>query len=557
MLTNLSISNYAIIDSVSIDFSDGFSVITGETGAGKSIILGALNMILGERCDAKAFNHTDKKSVIEATFDMSSYDLKDYFTANDFEYDEQSCIIRREIMPNSRSRAFVNDSPVSLSQLKGLALRLLDIHSQHSNSLLGNDQYQLSIIDNLADDIELREKYLATYKEYTSTKANLDNKKMQVAAARADADYNKFLLSQFDNVNLIEGEEEELEAEQLKLSNLSDIKTSLWQISEQLDGENSSVLTSLQSVSNTLKTLSPIYNQVNDLEERIESIVIELKDITSTVCTQNDQLEDNPTELERINERLQLILNLKKKHNVQTVAELLVIQKQLEDKINDIDNGEWEIEQLEKVVCEAHQKLSSLAQELTHIRQATAKSFEQTLRDAAQPLGMANIQCSVQFEQTDFMRTGQDKVTLLISFNKNQPLLPIGNSASGGEISRLMLCVKAIIANKVKLPTVIFDEIDTGVSGEIASKMGEMMSQIASNMQVITITHLPQVASLGDNHYKVYKFDRDNTTITNIKHLDEQERIREIASMLSANNINDAAIANAKSLLSSKIHPTQ
>ena len=557
MLTNLSISNYAIIDSVSIDFSDGFSVITGETGAGKSIILGALNMILGERCDAKSFNHTDKKSVIEATFDMSSYDLKDYFEANDFEYDEQSCIIRREIMPNSRSRAFVNDSPVSLSQLKGLALRLLDIHSQHSNSLLGNDQYQLSIIDNLADDLELRERYLAAYKDYTTAKSNLDNKKMQVAAARADADYNKFLLSQFDNVNLIEGEEEELEAEQLKLSNLSDIKSSLWQISEQLDGEDNSVLASLQTVSNTLKTLSPIYNQVNDLAERIESTVIELKDIATTVSFQNDQLEDDPAELERVNERLQLILNLKKKHNVQTVAELLVIQKQLEDKINDIDNGEWEIEQLEKVVSEAHQKLSVLAGELTHIRQVTAKSFEQTLRDSAQPLGMANIQCAVRFEQTDFTRSGQDKVALLISFNKNQPLLPIGNSASGGEISRLMLCVKAIIANKVKLPTVIFDEIDTGVSGEIASKMGVMMSQIACNMQVITITHLPQVASLGDNHYKVYKFDRDNATITNIKHLNEQERIREIAGMLSANNINDAAIANAKSLLSSKLHPTQ
>lgn len=552
MLKKLSITNFAIIDHVELELNDGFSVITGETGAGKSIILGALNLISGERVDAKQFNHNDKKTVIEATFDMARYDLKAYFEENDLEYYDDACIIRREILPNSRSRAFVNDSPVSLTQLKGLTVKLIDIHSQHNNILLSDETFQLSIIDNLADNATLCKAYSNAYSAYNEAQNMLADKKMQVAAARADEDYNKFLLSQFENLNLIDGEEEELETEQKTLANVAEIKGSLWEIENLFDNESAGILDNLKSVGSKLDSLSSIYSDVEELSERIESSIIELKDISATVSNLNSNLEDNPTQLEYVNARLDKIMSLKKKHNVSTIAELLIIQEQLEAKMNAVDNGEYEIAQLEKKVATCLQELTIAAKALSESRKATAKEFQHTLNDTARPLGLANIQCEVRITPTNFTRTGSDHVQLLISFNKNQPLMPIGGSASGGEISRLMLSIKSIIAGKEKLPTVIFDEIDTGVSGEIANKMGQMMARIAKDMQVITITHLPQVAALGKQHYKVFKTDNENSTISNIIRLDADARVKEIASMLGGNVVNEAAINNAKSLLSSK-----
>lgn len=549
MLINLSITNYAIIDHLDIDFDKGFSVITGETGAGKSIILGALMMILGERCDTKIINHTDKKSIIEATFSMQDYNLQSFFEENDWEYDSMQCILRREILPNGRSRAFINDSPVSLSQMKMLASKMIDIHSQNNNLNLGDSSYQLAVIDGLANNEDLRSRYISSYKDYLSLHEEISNMKMRVAAAKADEDYNKFMLSQFNNLNLKEGEDEDLEEISKKLSNVSEIKNLLWSISENLEGENFSIISSLKNINHNLNSLSPWLKEASSLNERIESILIDIKDINSTVNDLVSNIEDDPSELERVNERLNNIYNLKKKHNVSTLNELLQIQSQLELKIDAIDNGKFEIEQLEKKFVSKEKELTEIAKALTESRKKASNAFETELKQLAKPLGMANIQCRIDLQDGPFNKLGKDKIQFLISFNKNQPLLPIGATASGGEISRIMLCVKTIIANKIKLPTVIFDEIDTGVSGEIANKMGDMMSVIAKEMQVVTITHLPQVAALGDNHFKVYKKDVKDSTITNVIKLSIDDRITEIAGMLGGNSVDEAAINNAKSLL--------
>ncbi|MDD2961796.1 MAG: DNA repair protein RecN [Muribaculaceae bacterium] len=548
MLTNLTISNYAIIEHLEIQFHNGFSVITGETGAGKSIILGALMMIFGERVDAKIVNHTEAKSVIEAQFDMSQYKLQSFFEENDLEYDSKICILRREIYPNGRSRSFINDSPVSLSQLKLLSLQLIDINSQHNSLMIGDSNYQLSIIDSLAQNSKYREEYSRLYTDYCRLKEYLATTKLKIAAAKADEDFNKFQLSQFVALSLNE-DDADLETKQKQLSNVSDIKETIWQISNTFDSENMSVIRELKNILSNVHSLSRLINDDNGLAERLDSILIEIKDIKSTIDEIGVNIEDNPVELERINQRLSDIYNLKRKHNVSTLDELLQIQKQLELKINDIDNGEFEIIKLEKELSEKEQALHKVAIQLSETRKNAAIKFEQELKERAKPLGMPNIQCKVLLEDCAYTKTGRDNVQFLISFNKKQPLLPIGNSASGGEISRIMLCAKTIVATKMHLPTVLFDEIDTGVSGEIANKMGEMMLNISKEMQVVAITHLPQVASLGDNHYKVFKKDALDATKTSIKELSIEERVLEIAGMLGGNSINEAAINNAKSLL--------
>lgn len=552
MLKQLSISNYALIDSIAIDFNKGFSIITGETGAGKSIMLGALSLILGERADPKAIRNSEKKSVIEAVFDLKGYKLESFFDLYDIEYDPEHCILRRELLPNGRSRAFINDTPVNLSQLQELSENLIDIHSQQSNQLLTKPQYQLDIIDSIANNQELLRMYSEAYNEYKDTKAELSATIEKNARNKSNEEYLKFQLAQLSELKLIDGEEAELESKQATLANISEIKSGLWEIFALIGESDDSVLSRLHSISLKLGSISRILSASDELRERTDTVIIEIKDIYSTVNSILSNLSDDPDELEKVNERLNRIYTLKKKHNLNTVTELIELQNRYENTISEIDNSDNNIAELEKRVKEKLNEVLKLAAQLSANRKEAAGKFAERLKKTAVPLGMKNLQCEIQFSEVQPGRTGTDSVRFMFAFNKNQPMLPVENNASGGEISRMMLCIKTIIAESMQLPSIIFDEIDTGVSGDIASKMGEMMQNIGGKLQVITITHLPQVAALGEYHYKVYKKDDADSTYTYVKELSSDERINEIAGMLSGKQINEAAINNAKSLLDLK-----
>lgn len=552
MLIQLSISNYALIDSIEIDFNKGFSIITGETGAGKSIMLGALSLILGERADPKSIRNGEKKSVIEAVFDLRGYELEPLFLSYDIEYDTEHCILRRELLPNGRSRAFINDTPVNLGQLHELSENLIDIHSQQSNQLLTKPQYQLNIIDSIANNSELLRIYSETYDEYKKAKAELSEAIEKNAQNRSNEEYIKFQLSQLSELKLRDGEEAELENKQATLSNMAEIKTGLWEIYALIGESDDAVLSRLHNISIKLNSLSRILPEAGELKERIDSTIIEIKDIYATVNSVQSDLSDNPDELEKINERLNRIYTLKKKHNLDTVKDLIELRNHYETIIMEIGNSEHDIAELEKNVTEKLEKVLKLAGQLSVKRKEAAGKFAERLKKSAIPLGMKNLQCEIQFSETQPGNRGTDNVRFMFAFNKNQPMLPVENNASGGEISRMMLCIKTIIAESMQLPTIIFDEIDTGVSGDIASKMGEMMQNIGQKLQVISITHLPQVAASGEYHYKVYKKDKNDSTYTYVKELSSEERINEIAGMLSGRQINEAAINNAKSLLDLK-----
>ncbi|MEG1538628.1 MAG: DNA repair protein RecN [Muribaculaceae bacterium] len=552
MLTNLIISNYALIESIEISFNKGFSIITGETGAGKSIMLGALSLILGERVEPKAIRDKDKKSVIEAVFDLSGYELKEYFNDNDLEYDASECILRREILSNGRSRAFINDTPVTINQLRDLSLRLIDIHSQHNNLLLADSHYQLTIIDSIAGNNALLSSYTKAFSEYNSVKNRLFELTERIAHNKTDEEYTRFLLSQLSDLNLKADEEAALEEEQNTLSNITEIKSSLWEISNILNNDDDSVISRLISATSKLSFLARIYSPSVEIKDRIDSTIIELKDISATINSWQDNMVDDPAKLSMINDRLSSIFTLKKKHNVSTVNDLIDIERRLSKTLSEIDNSENDILELEKELKEKNKKVIEIANQLSANRKKAAKLFSEQLSSIATPLGMKNLQCNISCEPIDIDKYGIDKIQFLFAFNKNQELLPVSMTASGGEISRLMLCVKTIIAKTMQLPTIIFDEIDTGVSGDIATRMGEMMSDIGSKLQVIAITHLPQVASMGDFHYKVFKKDTSDSTFSDIKELSYDDRVIEIAGMLSGRLIDDAAINNAKSLLNIK-----
>ncbi|MEG0560075.1 MAG: DNA repair protein RecN [Muribaculaceae bacterium] len=552
MLTNLIISNYALIESIEINFNKGFSIITGETGAGKSIMLGALSLILGERVEPKAIRDKDKKSVIEAVFDLSGYELKEYFNDNDLEYDASECILRREILSNGRSRAFINDTPVTINQLRDLSLRLIDIHSQHNNLLLADSHYQLTIIDSIAGNNALLSSYTKAFSEYNSVKNRLFELTERIAHNKTDEEYTRFLLSQLSDLNLKADEEATLEEEQNTLSNITEIKSSLWEISNILNNDDDSVISRLISATSKLSFLARIYSPSVEIKDRIDSTIIELKDISATINSWQDNMVDDPAKLSMINDRLSSIFTLKKKHNVSTVNDLIDIERRLSKTLSEIDNSENDILELEKELKEKNKKVIEIANQLSANRKKAAKLFSEQLSSIATPLGMKNLQCNISCEPIDIDKYGIDKIQFLFAFNKNQELLPVSMTASGGEISRLMLCVKTIIAKTMQLPTIIFDEIDTGVSGDIATRMGEMMSDIGSKLQVIAITHLPQVASMGDFHYKVFKKDTSDSTFSDIKELSYDDRVIEIAGMLSGRLIDDAAINNAKSLLNIK-----
>ena len=548
MLQQLSISNYALIDQLDISFGNGLSIITGETGAGKSIVIGALSLILGQRADTKVIRDESKKTVVEATFDVESYDLSGFFEENDIDFAPE-CIVRREIMPNGRTRAFVNDTPVTLSLLGELSQKLIDIHSQHSNALLLRSSYQLSVIDSLAGNKDLLARYKEVYNLLVQARRIYEQEKEKIEKDKQDEEYIRFQLNQLTEANLEIGEEETLEKKKRKIENLALLQNNLSETCRILNDGDRSVLEMLSDAEKLVAVLESVYENASEIRDRIESASIELKDIADTVRQELSEMDGDIGELEMIDERLSLIYMLQQKFKVHSVEELLALKQDMEQRVSAIDHSEEKLDDMMLQIEALEKNANALADSLSRARKSTAVSFMENLKEKARDLGLKNFNGAIAFERVDFSATGRDKIRFEVSFNVNRQLLPIEETASGGEMSRLMLCIKSLIATKMQLPTIIFDEIDTGVSGEIANKIGVMMKDISSSIQVVTITHLPQVAALGDRHYKVYKQDTEKETVTRMKELDAESRILEIAGMLSGSQVDSAAIENAKSLM--------
>lgn len=548
MLQQLSISNYALIDQLDISFGNGLSIITGETGAGKSIVIGALSLILGQRADTKVIRDESKKTVVEATFDVESYDLSGFFEENDIDFAPE-CIVRREIMPNGRTRAFVNDTPVTLSLLGELSQKLIDIHSQHSNALLLRSSYQLSVIDSLAGNKDLLARYKEVYNLLVQARRIYEQEKEKIEKDKQDEEYIRFQLNQLTEANLEIGEEETLEKKKRKIENLALLQNNLSETCRILNDGDRSVLEMLSDTEKLVAVLESVYENASEIRDRIESASIELKDIADTVRQELSEMDGDIGELEMIDERLSLIYMLQQKFKVHSVEELLALKQDMEQRVSAIDHSEEKLDDMMLQIEALEKNANALADSLSRARKSTAVSFMENLKEKARDLGLKNFNGAIAFERVDFSATGHDKIRFEVSFNVNRQLLPIEETASGGEMSRLMLCIKSLIATKMQLPTIIFDEIDTGVSGEIANKIGVMMKGISSSIQVVTITHLPQVAALGDRHYKVYKQDTEKETVTRMKELDAESRILEIAGMLSGSQVDSAAIENAKSLM--------
>ena len=549
MIKQLHIANYALIDKLDIGFADGLTIITGETGAGKSIILGALSLILGERADVKAIRDTSSKTIVEATFDVGGYRLERFFKDNDIDWDEHECLVRRELSPTGRSRAFINDSPVGLNVLRELSTRLLDIHSQHSNMLLSRPAFQLSILDNIAQNEALLEQYRLAYQAYREAMAKLEETESAIQQLRRNEDYIRFQVNQLQEMRLQPDEDQQLEALQNKLSNITSLKEAMWSVENDLNGEENSILERLTAVAQRLEDAEQNLNEIEGIPSRVRTVLIDLKDISQTVGSIIDTLNDDPAELARVDNRLNDIYALERKHNAQDVNQLLAIQQDYERQLGEIEHNDDIIEQLKAQVTANRAAATDLANQLSSRRHDAAKRFGKELLELATPLGMKNIAFDVEFNATDLTASGLDSVDFMMAFNKNQRPMPVKDTASGGEISRVMLCIKTIIARHMQLPSIIFDEVDTGVSGDIANMIGEMMADIARSIQVIAITHLPQVAANGDHHLRVYKTDTAVETLTRVESLDQQEHIMEIARMLSGKDLNQAAIENAKSLI--------
>ena len=555
MLSRLFISNYALIDHLEIDFQSGFTVITGETGAGKSILLGALSLIMGERADIKAMRDSTRKTVVEATLDISRFNLEHFFADADVDYDCSECILRREIVPSGRSRAFVNDTPVSLGFLRELATRLIDIHSQHSNMLLSKPQFQLDILDSLAGNGPLLGEYAEVYRQYKDTERRLVQLTEQSKRARGEEDYLRFQLNQLQAMKLKQGEDISLEAEHAKLGNITDIKEALWEVERLLVGNEVSLIDNLKTIVNRLQSVATMFPDAQEMSSRVESTLIELKDIASSLSDQQESLQYDPERLQLVENRLNDIFALEQKHQLQSVDELIALQSDYEQRLQALDNSDEQLQQLQQQMQELQTQAMQLAQQLSSRRRQAANSLGQQLVERASLLSLNNLQFDINFGvSASLTPTGTDMVEFRMAFNKNQSLMPVKDTASGGEISRVMLCIKAIVAQRIDLPTIIFDEVDTGVSGDTASRMGEMMGDIARNIQVIAITHLPQVASHSDNHMKVYKSDDADRTSTHVAVLDTEQHVMEIARMLSGKDVNPAAINNAKTLIEQNKH---
>lgn len=552
MLESLHISNYALIDHIDILFHEGFNVITGETGAGKSIILGALSLILGGRADTRVVADPTNKSVIEAVFTVAGdTSLKEYCIDADIEWDDDRCILRREIAPAGRSRAFVNDSPVPLVKLQSVAMRLIDIHSQHQNQLLATPEFQLMVIDTLAGNGMRLKEYASRYNSLRDAVKRLKAMRLRVEKDREDEEFTRYQLEQLDELALSIGEQEELENEREILSNLATIKIALERAVSALSGAESNAVDMVGDAIDACESLEGVLSPADDIPSRLESVRIEISDIASTLESINGRLAADPSRLDAIEERLNSIYGLCHKHHLTNSDDLITLRESLRSKLEELDNGDDRIAELEKEARRAKALAKETAMEISNSRMEEAARFAEHLRVVAMPLGMKNLQVDVRVEPADMGPTGIDSVRFMVAFNKNQALMPVGATASGGEISRLMLSIKTIIASKMSLPSIIFDEIDTGVSGDVANRMALMMREISKSIQVTAITHLPQVAAKGDVQYRVYKEDDEDATHTRILQLSDEQRVDAIAEMLGGARIDDAARQAAISLLNS------
>ena len=550
MLKSLFIRSYVLIDKLDIYFNDDFSVMTGETGAGKSIILGALSLVLGERADTKSIQAGSDKCVIEAAFDISSYNLETFFEENDLEYDATECLFRRELYSSGKSRAFINDSPVQLSVVKALGGRLIDVHSQHQNLLLTDTHYQLNVVDLMAHTEKQLSGYRKEYDKYLSISNSLDELREKARNTKNEEDYIRFQFEELNGANLQVGEQEELEQEQDTLSHTEEIKTTLYKVTGLLNGEDRSVVYSLKEALSSTEQLSAHFPKAKEYVERLRSAYIDINDLSSETNVLKDDIEFNPERLEWVNERMNTLYSLQQKHKVSSVEELVAKRDDFGSQLHTIDSFDEELDLLTKQQDESLRLLVEKAGEITLLRKKSAVNIEKQLTERMVLLGIPNTRFKVLFESKNKPSSdGMDIISFLFSANKNEQLKPVAQTASGGEISRLMLCVKSMIAGYTALPSIIFDEIDAGVSGEIADKMAGIMQDLGTKMQVITITHLPQIAAKGKVQYFVYKEDTPERTFTRIRRLDDGERVDEIARMLSGSEKSQAAIDNAKVLL--------
>ena len=562
MIQNIHIENYALIEHLDINLHSGFSVITGETGAGKSIIIGAIGLLLGQRADSKSIKTGANKCVVEATFDIRDYHFEQFFEENDLDFDGSECIIRRELTSTGKSRAFINDIPVQLTLLKEIGDQLIDVHSQHKNLLLGKENFQLNVIDIIAQNNNLIIDYQKEFKEYNNLCKKLDETINNTNKNREEEDFMRFQLQQLAEANLNADEQIELEEESETLSHAEDIKQALYQANTLLadGGEGVDALMLIKQSMSALNSINNVYGHSEELTNRIDSCYIELKDIANEINSNCDSIEYSPERLEWINDRLNTIYTLQKKHNVNSIKELLKIQADLEEKLSIIDNSDDFIEELKHKCSEKYKAAFEIAKKISDRRRNASIEIEKKMIDYLIPLGMPNVQFKAELKETkdknDKVRltpTGIDEVAFLFSANKNSMLTQISQVASGGEIARVMLSLKALISGAIKLPTIIFDEIDTGVSGSIAEKMAKIMREMGEHKrQVISITHLPQIAALGSSHYKVYKEDKEDTTVSHIIELTTEERVEELAHMLSGEELTDAALENARTLLKIK-----
>lgn len=550
MLKHLYIKNYALIDVLDIDFATGFSVITGETGAGKSIILGAIGLLLGQRADSKAVKTNTQKCTIEARFDISRYGLKAWFEDNDLDCDEDECIIRRELTAAGKSRAFINDTPTSLQLMRELGEMLVDVHSQHQNLLLQKEDFQVNVLDIIADNGKQKEAYSKAFAAYRKAENDLKAMREQISLTRENEEFMRFQLNELANADLKEDEQEALEQEQEAATHTEDIKTILFETNTILNDENSGALAALYLANQKLESVARLYPAIKDLAERMSSSFIELKDIAQETEAVAEDIDFNPERLAFINERLDTIYSLQRKFHKNTIAELIEEQRNLQEAIDNIDNSDTALADLEAATEKALLDAKAKADKLTETRQKTTAKVEKAIRGSLEALGMPNVEFKIEITKDELSAKGQDRVAFLFSANKGMAPRPVAQVASGGEIARLMLSLKALISGAVKLPTIIFDEIDTGVSGRVAEKMADIMRQMGNaDRQVISITHLPQIAALGTHHYKVEKHDTQEGTTSVMRQLADEERINEIAQMLSGSDITEAARTNAKALL--------
>ena len=554
MLQSLFIKNYALIDELHLELHRGFSVITGETGAGKSILLGAIGLLLGQRADVRSIKAGESRCVIEADFDLTGYGLEDFFAAEDLDFDGHSCLIRRELTATGKSRAFINDTPASVAQLKQLGSRLIDIHSQHQNLLLAQEDFQLNVVDIIAHDEELREHYSQAFTSYQQARKALKQAQEAAQRDRDEEDYLRFQLSQLDELHLEAGKQAEWELEAKQLEHAEDIQSVLWTTENLLQGDGgtqSGVVQTLHEAARQLSSISSLLPQAEALEERLESCYIELRDIASELSSHASDIDVNPDRLQVVRDWLSSLYSLQQKHHVSTEEELICLTEDFRQRLNAVEHVEENLQALTQEVEKARADIYAIGKHLSDTRKKASEEIEKQMLQHLQPLGLPNVKFQVRITPTaEPSATGFDQVEFLFNANKNGRPEPISTVASGGEIARVMLSLKAMISASVSLPTIIFDEIDTGVSGHIAERMAEIMRQMGDGgRQVISITHLPQIAALGQHHYRVYKQDDDQTTTSHIVPLSPEERITEIAHLLSGTKLTDAAIQNAKSLL--------